>query len=86
MTRSVLVALLPKILRSESCRPRDLARLKDEYKLGRTLASPAVVTQLDLATFNGRPALEIEDFGGIPIEQLVGAQSRNDGACSVPCR
>ncbi|MBZ4421619.1 ATP-binding sensor histidine kinase [Myxococcus sp. RHSTA-1-4] len=66
-------ALLLKVLEPEHSRPEDLERLRREYEVGRALAGLAVVEPLALSTFEGRPALELEDFPGAPLEKLVGA-------------
>lgn len=66
-------AILLKVLEPEHSRPQDLERLRKEYEVGRALAGLAVVEPLALSTFEGRPALEFEDFPGAPLEKLVGA-------------
>ncbi|RKG92482.1 serine/threonine protein kinase, partial [Corallococcus sp. CA053C] len=66
-------AILLKVLEPEHSRPQDLERLRKEYEVGHALAGLAVVEPLALSTFEGRPALEFEDFPGAPLEKLVGA-------------
>ncbi|QSQ27659.1 AAA family ATPase [Pyxidicoccus parkwayensis] len=65
-------AILLKVLEPEHSRPEDLERLRKEYEVGRALAGLAVVEPLALSTFEGRPALELDDFPGAPLEKLVG--------------
>lgn len=66
--RSVVV----KVRDPRRCHPRDLAHLKHELELGPTIATPRVVKALGLETYEGMPALVLEDFGGQPLERLVG--------------
>lgn len=61
-----------EVLAPRSC-PKDLERLKREYDLGASLATPAVVEALALDTHEGMPALVLEDFGGRPLDRLIGA-------------
>lgn len=62
-----------KVLDPRHSRPRDLERLKHEYEIGKLLAAPTVVKPLALETYQGMPALVLEDFGGQPLEGLLGA-------------
>ncbi|MCP3142766.1 sensor histidine kinase [Pyxidicoccus xibeiensis] len=66
-------AILLKVLEPEYSRPEDVERLRKEYEVGRALAGLAIVEPLALSTFEGRPALELEDFPGAPLEMFVGA-------------
>jgi predicted ATPase/signal transduction histidine kinase/tRNA A-37 threonylcarbamoyl transferase component Bud32 len=58
-----------KILDPALCSPRDLERLKNEYELGRSLSGQAVMRPHALETFEGRPALVMEDFAGEPLDR-----------------
>ena len=62
-----------KVLDPRRSRPRDLERLKHEYEIGALLTTPAVVKPLALDTYQGMPALVLEDFGGEPLDSLLGA-------------
>ena len=61
-----------KVLDPKHNRPRDVDRLRNEYELGRTLKGLAVVEPLALSSFQGLPALELEDFDGESLDRLVG--------------
>lgn len=54
-------------------RPQHLARLKNEYEIGMTLNVPTVVRPIALENHQGKPALVMEDFGGEPLERMLGA-------------
>jgi len=62
-----------KVLDPRRRRPQDLEQLKLEYEIGTRLASPAVVRPLALETYQGMPALVLEDFGGEALDTLLGA-------------
>jgi len=47
-------------------------RLRNEYEVGRTLKGLAVVEPLALSSFEGRPALELEDFHGVSLDRVMG--------------
>src|SRR6266545_4218321 len=53
-------------------RPQHLERLKTEYEIGKTLAVPTVVRSLSLESYQGTPALVMEDFGGVPLDSRLG--------------
>ncbi|MCY1059739.1 AAA family ATPase [Nannocystis sp. SCPEA4] len=61
-----------KVLDPRRRRPQDLEQLKHEYEIGTRLASPAVVKPLALETYEGMPALVLEDFGGEALDALLG--------------
>ncbi|XYI00972.1 AAA family ATPase [Sorangium sp. So ce1128] len=61
-----------KVLDPRRSRPKDLERLKHEYELGQLLDSRAVVKPLALETYQGMPALILEDFGGQSLDRLLG--------------
>ncbi|HVH46838.1 MAG TPA: AAA family ATPase [Labilithrix sp.] len=63
--------ILLEILAPEFSRAEDRERLKNEYEIGRTLAGLAVIEPLQLSTFDGRPALELEDVRGDTLERVV---------------
>jgi hypothetical protein len=47
-------------------------RLKQELEIGRALGERAAVRPLALETFEGLPALVLEDFGGQPLDRALG--------------
>jgi predicted ATPase/signal transduction histidine kinase len=59
--------VLVKVLKSNG----DGHRLDREYAVGRAIDSPLVVKTFAQTTFDGRPALVLEDFGGHSLEQLL---------------
>jgi predicted ATPase/signal transduction histidine kinase/tRNA A-37 threonylcarbamoyl transferase component Bud32 len=61
-----------KVLDPKFTRPRDVDRLRNEYELGRTLKGLAVIEPLAFASFQGQPALELEDFHGSSLDRFVG--------------
>ena len=65
-------ALVLKVLDPKHSRPRDVDRLRNEYEVGRTLKGLAVVEPLALSSFEGQPALELEDFRGVSLDRLMG--------------
>ncbi|WP_437978982.1 AAA family ATPase [Sorangium sp. So ce295] len=62
-----------KVLDPRRSRPKDVERLKHEYAIGKLLDHEAVVAPLALETHEGLPALVLEDFGGEPLDHLIGA-------------
>jgi predicted ATPase/signal transduction histidine kinase/tRNA A-37 threonylcarbamoyl transferase component Bud32 len=62
-----------KVLDPRRSRPKDLERLKREYEIGRLLDTRAVVRPLALETYQGMPALVLEDFGARSLDRLLGA-------------
>jgi serine/threonine protein kinase len=54
-------------------RPQQRERLKNDYELGRMLDLPGVVRPMALETYQGLPALVMEDFGGVSLDTLLGA-------------
>ncbi|MFZ6178899.1 AAA family ATPase [Nannocystis pusilla] len=67
-----------KVLDMRRSRPEDRERLKHEYELGKQLHTPAVVRALALDAYQGMPALVMEDFGGQPLDALLGAPMAMD--------
>src|SRR6478609_3618701 len=61
-----------KVLDPQRSRPKDLERLKREYELGKLLDTRAVVKVLAFETYQGMPALVLEDFGGQSLDGLLG--------------
>jgi predicted ATPase/signal transduction histidine kinase len=61
-----------EVLDPRRCLPKDVARQRSEYEIGRTLELPAVVRPLALETYQGMPALVVEDSGGQPLDHLLG--------------
>jgi serine/threonine protein kinase len=65
--------LIVKVLDARISQPRDRERLAHEYEIGRLLLdTPAVVKPLALRTYQGMPALVLEDFGGQSLDSLLG--------------
>ncbi|MFP2927953.1 AAA family ATPase [Pyxidicoccus sp. 3LG] len=65
--------VLLRVLDPSRSRSKDVERLKHEHALGRLLDLQAVVTPLSFETHEGMTALVMEDFGGQPLDQLLGA-------------
>jgi predicted ATPase/signal transduction histidine kinase/tRNA A-37 threonylcarbamoyl transferase component Bud32 len=65
-------AVVLKVLDPRTSRPRDVDRLRNEYELGRMLKGLAVIEPLALSSFEGLPALELEDFQDGSLERFVG--------------
>ncbi|XXX78326.1 ATP-binding sensor histidine kinase [Sorangium sp. So ce134] len=63
--------VLLKALDPRRCRPRDLEWLRSELDFGRTLRTPAAMRSTGLVTYEGRPALVMEDFDGAPLDNLL---------------
>ena len=61
-----------KVLDPQRCREHDRERLRHEYEIGASLDVPAIVRPLALGTYQGMPALVLEDFGGQPLDLLLG--------------
>jgi predicted ATPase/signal transduction histidine kinase len=61
-----------KLLDPSQHGPKDIQRLRREYEIGQSLDSRAVVKPLQLETYEGMPALAMEDFGGRPLADLLG--------------
>ncbi|XXX82648.1 ATP-binding sensor histidine kinase [Sorangium sp. So ce134] len=62
-----------KVLDPRRSRPQDLERLKHEYAIGKMLSHEAIVAPLALETYQGLPALVVEDFGGESLDRCIGA-------------
>ncbi|MGK4008697.1 AAA family ATPase [Sorangium sp. So ce1036] len=63
-----------KVLDPRSGRSQDIERLQREYAIGKLLdGHEAIVRPLALETFEGLPALVMEDFGGESLDHLIGA-------------
>ncbi|PTL82111.1 AAA family ATPase [Vitiosangium sp. GDMCC 1.1324] len=65
--------VLLKVLDPRHSRSRDVMRLRHEHEIGKTLDLQAVVTPLALETYEGMPALVMEDFGGESLDHFLGA-------------
>jgi predicted ATPase/signal transduction histidine kinase/tRNA A-37 threonylcarbamoyl transferase component Bud32 len=61
-----------KVLDARHSRPQDAERLRNEYELGVMLKGLAVVEPLALSSFQGLPALELENFQDGALARLVG--------------
>src|SRR6185295_1513677 len=53
-------------------RPQQRERLKNDYELGLMLDLPTVVRPMSLETYEGMPALVMEDFGGVSLDDQLG--------------
>ncbi|WP_437994781.1 AAA family ATPase [Sorangium sp. So ce185] len=62
-----------KVLDPRRSRPKDIERLKHEYAIGKALSHEAIVTPLALETYEGLPALVLEDFGGDSLDHFMDA-------------
>ncbi|HEX8107936.1 MAG TPA: AAA family ATPase, partial [Kofleriaceae bacterium] len=67
------VPVILKVLDPRRSCPRDLAQLKNEYALGTSLDTEAVVKPLSLEIDREAPTLVLADFGGEPLSRLLGA-------------
>ncbi len=67
------ISVILKVLDPKKCRLKDLDHQRNEYEIGRTLGSPSVARPLALEMHQGMPMLIIEDFGGQPLDGLLGA-------------
>ncbi|MDC0676285.1 sensor histidine kinase [Sorangium atrum] len=67
-----------KVLDPRRSRPKDIEHLKHEYAIGKALDHEAVVTPLALETYEGLPALVLEDFGGEPLDRFIGAPMKDE--------
>jgi PAS domain S-box-containing protein len=53
-------------------RPHELERLQREFAVGTALNVPPVARPLALGSYEGRPALIMEEFQGEPLERMIG--------------
>ncbi|WP_437594471.1 sensor histidine kinase [Sorangium sp. So ce1000] len=67
-----------KVLDPRCSRPKDIERLKHEYAMGKMLSHEAIVAPLDLETYDGLPALVLEDFGGEPLDHFMAAPMKTE--------
>ncbi len=72
------VPVILKVLDPRRCRLKALDRQRSEYEFGRTLDLRAIARPLALDTFQGMPAVVSEDFGGQPLDVLLGEPSPID--------
>jgi predicted ATPase/signal transduction histidine kinase len=61
-----------KVPRAGQAHPSELERLEHEYEVLGGLDTRAVVKPLGIDCVDGRPALVLEDFGGVCLADLVG--------------
>ncbi|MBN1206452.1 MAG: serine/threonine-protein kinase PknK, partial [Myxococcaceae bacterium] len=66
-------SVIIKALHPERLSRREVERLQHEYEVGQRLEGPYVLKPYALETFQGRPALVLEDFGGHPLTSLLGS-------------
>jgi predicted ATPase/signal transduction histidine kinase/tRNA A-37 threonylcarbamoyl transferase component Bud32 len=62
-----------KVLDPRRCGQKELERLRHEYEIGTSLDLQSAVRPLGLETYQGMPALVLEDYGGRPLEHFLGA-------------
>jgi predicted ATPase/signal transduction histidine kinase len=62
-----------KVLDAAPALPEDVERLKHELELRPLLQGLPVLEPLALSSFDGAPALELEDFSGAPLERRLGS-------------
>jgi predicted ATPase/signal transduction histidine kinase len=60
-----------KVLRRKPPRAQDVERLRREFDLGSIANVRSVVRPLALETFDGKPALVLEDFGGESLDHIL---------------
>ncbi|MBX3252207.1 MAG: GAF domain-containing protein [Myxococcales bacterium] len=65
--RSVLLKI------EHSADPRAADALRRELEIGAALDPAVALRPVEMSTFGDRPALVLEDFGGVPLRQLLGA-------------
>ena len=63
--------VLLKVLGPRATNKRDLERLKNELEIGASSCTRHIVHPLKLESLGGSPALELDDPGGGPLEQLL---------------
>ncbi|HVH45094.1 MAG TPA: ATP-binding sensor histidine kinase [Labilithrix sp.] len=64
--------VLLKVLSHRASEKRELERFRNELEIGASSVSPHVVHPRKLESLDGSPALELDDPGGKPLEQLLG--------------
>jgi predicted ATPase/signal transduction histidine kinase len=78
--------VLLEVLDPGHCRAEDAAQLAHELEIGRALDGLAVLAPLGLTTFEGRPALELEDSPCASLETLLGAPMAVDAFLDLAVR
>ncbi|MGH9001932.1 MAG: serine/threonine protein kinase, partial [Acidimicrobiia bacterium] len=82
-TRAVLVrarrasdgtSVVVKLLAGEHPTPEDVGRLRQEHDIAGQLGLPGVVRPLGVERFGHRVGLVLEDFGGVPLSAVIGAE------------
>ncbi|WP_437803833.1 sensor histidine kinase [Sorangium sp. So ce693] len=66
-------SVILKVLDPRRSCPKDIERLKHEYAIGKALSHEAIVAPLALETYEGLPALVMEDFGGESLDHFMDA-------------
>ncbi|WP_437581669.1 sensor histidine kinase [Sorangium sp. So ce887] len=67
-----------KVLDPRRGRPQDIERLKHEYAIGKMLSHEAILAPLALETYEGLPALVLEDFVGESLDQFMDAPMKTE--------
>ncbi|MGH9009187.1 MAG: serine/threonine protein kinase, partial [Acidimicrobiia bacterium] len=65
--------VIVKLLRSDHSRPEEVDRLRREFEIVSALDLPGTVRPYGLERFGHRVGLVLEDFGGRPLDSLIGA-------------
>ncbi|WP_437733552.1 sensor histidine kinase [Sorangium sp. So ce1335] len=60
-----------KVIDPRSGRSQDIERLQHEHAMGKALRHDAFVRPLAIETFEGMPALVMEDFGGESLDRII---------------
>jgi predicted ATPase/signal transduction histidine kinase/CheY-like chemotaxis protein len=64
--------VLLEVLNPEHCDKDRATLLENQLELGKELKSAFVLQALGVSMFEGQPALELEDCGGLPLASLLG--------------
>jgi serine/threonine protein kinase len=75
-----------KVLDPRRSGPKELEQLRREYELGTLFDTPAVVRPLALETYQGMPALVLEDEGADSLDGLLGEPMPMDRFLPVAIR
>lgn len=70
--------VLLRALSAERPQPRDIGRLQRDCDVARSLELPTTVRTTECLAEDAHPVLVMEDFGGVPLEGLLGGPMRLD--------
>ncbi len=68
-----------KVLKSDNPTSSEIARLRQEYEIIRSIDIEGVIGVHDILSYEGRCALILEDFNGISLKSLLKEQNFNNG-------